>query len=99
MNDRERFIATLTFGNPDKICLQIGGGRESTLKRWHQEGLPEGAKPADFVLNELGISREEHQVVKGFFFNQRMNPVRSVRLHLYPERHRLCYPQVAQISC
>lgn len=40
MNARERFIETLTFGNPDKIPFMPGYGRESTLKRWHEEGLP-----------------------------------------------------------
>lgn len=87
MNDRERFIATLTFGNPDKAFLQIGGGRESTLKRWRGEGLPEGVNPADFVFGELGVSREKHQVVKGFFFNQRMNPVFEEKILSHENGH------------
>ena len=42
MNARERWLQTLLFGTPDKIPLQAGHGRESTWRRWHQEGLPEG---------------------------------------------------------
>ncbi len=42
MNSRERFIRSLNFGNPDKVFLTHRfGPRESTLRRWHKEGLPE----------------------------------------------------------
>ncbi|MHB9071541.1 MAG: uroporphyrinogen decarboxylase family protein [Sedimentisphaerales bacterium] len=40
MNERQRWLETLTFGTPDFIPLEPGHGRESTLERWHQEGLP-----------------------------------------------------------
>jgi len=52
---RERFIAALTFGNPDKIPLQSGGPRESTLREWHKQGLPEGKNHAEALLEELGL--------------------------------------------
>ncbi len=43
MTDRERFIETLTFGNPDRIPFMPGhdAPRESTRKRWRNEGVPE----------------------------------------------------------
>ena len=61
MTERERFIETLLFGKPDKIPLMPGGPRESTLKRWHQEGLPPGCDWYAFLLKELGITKETGQ--------------------------------------
>jgi hypothetical protein len=40
MNARQQYIETILFGSPDLIPLDAGGGRESTLERWHREGLP-----------------------------------------------------------
>ena len=42
LNARERYIETLTFGQPDKIPFIPGGPRKSTLARWRKEGLDEG---------------------------------------------------------
>ena len=74
MNARERFIKTLTFGTPDKIPLEVGEGRLSTLKRWHKEGLPDGVSPLAFVCDELGVNREIHKMDPDFYVNTRMNP-------------------------
>jgi len=42
MNSRQRFLASLLFGEPDKVFLTHHfGPRQSTLERWHKEGLPE----------------------------------------------------------
>ncbi len=43
MTTRERFIAALTFGAVDRIPFEPGGPRESTLRAWHAQGLPDGA--------------------------------------------------------
>lgn len=45
MNPRQRMLAALKFGAPDRVPLQVGGGRESTRARWHAEGLPEQGLP------------------------------------------------------
>jgi len=58
MTGRERFRETLLFGNPDKIPLLPGWGRESTLEAWHQQGLPEGVNYYEYLLEILGIQRE-----------------------------------------
>jgi hypothetical protein len=58
MTHRERFIQTLTFGNPDKIPLQPGGPRESTLRAWHTQGLPEGKNYTEALWDELGLAPE-----------------------------------------
>lgn len=59
MTPRERFIETLTFGKPDKVPLIPGGPRESTLKRWKNEGLPEGKHYYSALLEILGIEEEK----------------------------------------
>ncbi len=61
MTDRERFRQTLLFGRPDKIPLQPGGPRESTLKVWHSQGLPADVHWYDFLLDVLGIERAPTQ--------------------------------------
>lgn len=59
MNARQRFIETLTFGRPDRIPLQPGEPRESTLAAWHAQGLPQGVHWRDHLLEVLGIESEE----------------------------------------
>jgi uroporphyrinogen decarboxylase len=61
MNDRERYIQALTFGNPDKIPFGPGGPREKTLKRWRQEGLAEGVNHMDALYDILGFRPEPAQ--------------------------------------
>ena len=58
MNQRERYSETLLFGTPDKLPFSPGGPRESTLKRWRSEGLPEDVHFMDAVYGELGIAKE-----------------------------------------
>ena len=42
MTSRERYLATLTFGTPDRVPFEPSWPpRRSTLKRWHADGLPE----------------------------------------------------------
>lgn len=40
MNPRRDYVETLLFGRPDRIPLEPGAGRESTRRKWHQQGLP-----------------------------------------------------------
>ena len=46
------------FGKPDRVPLQPGGPRESTLAAWHTQGLPEGVYWYDYLMELLGIERE-----------------------------------------
>jgi len=57
MNDREMFLATMGFGNPTRIPLQPGWGRQSTISNWHAQGLPEGADPEAYLQEALGLDR------------------------------------------
>ncbi|NLW86703.1 MAG: hypothetical protein GXY38_07495 [Planctomycetes bacterium] len=55
MNARERYLATLSFGSPDRIPFLPGHGRESTRARWNREGLPADKDPIEHVRELLGI--------------------------------------------
>lgn len=52
MTQRERFIATMLFGEPDRIPLMPGCPRESTLAEWRRQGMPEDV-PFEVCLTEL----------------------------------------------
>ncbi|MHB1294610.1 MAG: uroporphyrinogen decarboxylase/cobalamine-independent methonine synthase family protein [Anaerolineae bacterium] len=58
MNPRQRYLATLRFGRPDRVPLHPGGPRESTLARWHTEGLPENEPYLDALSRAVGVPLE-----------------------------------------
>jgi uroporphyrinogen decarboxylase len=75
MNPRERYLETLLFGSPDRIPFEPGGPRESTLKRWHSEGLPENRNWFDCLCDTIGISPDPWQLTHTELeINFRMNP-------------------------
>ena len=55
MTERERYVATLTFGAPDRIPFEPGLPRESTLKRWREQGLPDSTDWNVYVSEAIGI--------------------------------------------
>ena len=61
MTQRERFLETILFGNPDKIPFSPGGARESTLAMWHKQGLPEGMDYFEALLKILKIEPDQTQ--------------------------------------
>lgn len=61
MNARERYVRALLFLGPDRVPLNPGAPRESTLAAWHQQGLPEGVDYYAALLDNLGISPEPWQ--------------------------------------
>ena len=81
MTSAERFVAALTFGNPDKVPLLPGGPRESTRARWVREGMPAeagenmGTALHHVICNELGIDMAEPINDTGFFEDFRMTPL------------------------
>jgi uroporphyrinogen decarboxylase len=72
MTERERYIATLTFQNADRVPFQPGHGRRSTLKAWHQQGLPPEIDDYNaYVCKLLGIPEAApsgNQVTAGVSF-------------------------------
>ena len=98
MTERERFIAALTFGSPDKIPLYIGEGRRSTLKRWNGEGLPKGVSPLAYVCDELGIKRDSHKIEHDFFVNTRMNPIFEEKILSHENGHYIVQDWMGAIT-
>jgi len=58
MNNRERYLASLKFGEPDRIPLEPGYPRESTLAAWYQQGLPNGDPWYQGLMENLGLAYE-----------------------------------------
>ena len=58
MTPRERYREAVLFGTPDRVPLSPGGPRESTLKVWYTQGLPEGKNYMEVLFEILGIERE-----------------------------------------
>lgn len=61
MNARQRFREAMLFGAPDKVPLEPGWPRQSTLHTWRQQGLPEEANWQEFLYTSLGIPLETCQ--------------------------------------
>jgi uroporphyrinogen decarboxylase len=55
MTPRERFLETVLFGKPDKIPFSPGGPRESTLAKWHEQGLPKDKNYMSAVYESIGL--------------------------------------------
>jgi len=58
MTPRERFLETVLFGKPDKIPFSPGGPRESTLAKWHEQGLPKDKSYMSVLYETLGIKTD-----------------------------------------
>ena len=78
MNQRERYLETLLFGKPDRIPFEPGGGRESTLRAWHSQGLPaevrDSGAAAERAYRDAGGRAELPRGGEGFWANERMIP-------------------------
>ncbi len=72
MNPRQRFFQTVRFGRPDRIPFEPGWPRESTLRAWRTQGLPEGVSWQTAISQVLGLPQEP-------FFTQIALPI-SFRL-------------------
>ncbi len=62
MNARERYHATMEFGQPDRAFLLFPWLWPSTLERWHTEGLP----PDVDVEAYFGTDRQEAAPIDTF---------------------------------
>ncbi|MCA1808252.1 MAG: uroporphyrinogen decarboxylase family protein [Kiritimatiellia bacterium] len=76
MQARERILATLSFGQPDRIPLRPGSARKSTLEKWHATGLDPAVK--DYNLEAYrqagGQLPWSEPGVKSFYAKERMIP-------------------------
>ena len=71
---RERFIECMHFGSPDRVPLEPGGPRESTLAAWHAQGLPAGKDWQEALREELGLPE----------WRRKPQPDLGVVLHILP---------------
>ncbi|MBI5726092.1 MAG: hypothetical protein HZA50_19185 [Planctomycetes bacterium] len=90
MNARERWIKTMTFANPDRIPFEPGGPRESTLARWHKEGLPEGKHYYAHLLETLGIEPQPAGKPVGLGVDFRMIPQFEEKVIEHRDGHYIC---------
>jgi len=75
MNMRQLWLDTILFGHPERIPLTPGGGRESTLQRWHSEGLdPDVDDIAEYAYRQAGGTLDWPRVEEVFRFDERMIP-------------------------
>ncbi|NLE43568.1 MAG: hypothetical protein GX620_02505 [Chloroflexi bacterium] len=58
MTPRERYVTAITFGRPDRVPLDPGWPRESTLRVWTEQGLPAGSNWRECLLEHLGLQAE-----------------------------------------
>ncbi|HON05257.1 MAG TPA: uroporphyrinogen decarboxylase family protein [Candidatus Ratteibacteria bacterium] len=87
MNFRTRFIASLDFSKPDKVSFLPGGPRESTLKRWHSEGLPEDSDYMEVLCSIIGIPYEKSDYSKYINVLFRMNPMFEEKVLKHEDGH------------
>ncbi len=58
MTDRERVLSALDFQEADRVAIQDGPWT-TTIRRWHEEGLPENIEPAEyFGFAMVGVSAD-----------------------------------------
>jgi len=98
MTPRERFIQTLTFGNPDKIPLQAGGPRESTLRMWHTPALPEGKNHDEALREELGLPPEPKNPNISVGFSFRMIPEFEEKVLSHENGHKIVQDWMGAIT-
>ena len=71
---QQRYIETLTFGNPDKIPFIPGNPRESTRAAWYRQGLPEGTDWFNHLAETLGIEAKKTDMPATIRVDVRMIP-------------------------
>ena len=77
MTPRARYRETLHFGTPDRVPLTPGTGRRSTLRAWHEQGLPPDVAPEDvveFAYRQAGGTLPWPRDEAGFPVSERMIP-------------------------
>ena len=98
MTPRERYREALLFGKPDKVPLNPGGPRESTLAVWRQQGLPEGVNYYDTLLEILGIEKEKTKPQVGLGVSFRMIPTFEEKVLEHKDGHYIVQDWMGAIT-
>lgn len=87
MTPRQRYIETLTFGDPDRVPFEPGRPRESTLAAWRTQGLPREADWHAFLLEQLGIEPQPDRPGADLGLDFRMIPQFQEKVLSHAEGH------------
>lgn len=98
MTPRERMLETLTFGTPDKIPFAPGAPRESTLKRWHKEGLPEKLHWQKALAEILGLPSGSFSHNFGLGVDFRMIPTFEEKVLEHKDGHYIVQDWMGNIT-
>jgi uroporphyrinogen-III decarboxylase len=99
MNERERYLATVEYGQPDRVPMRTMGPRQSTLARWRAEGLPDGRDWFDFMCQTLGIAYQHpRQQVTGPGVNFRMVPTFEERVLEHRDGHYIVQDWMGNVT-
>jgi hypothetical protein len=98
MKPRERYLETLLFGRPDHVPLAPGGPRESTLRAWHEQGLPESAHYLDALSQILSVPREAFDTVASLPTFLRMIPIFEEKVLEHKDGHYIVQDWMGAIT-
>jgi uroporphyrinogen decarboxylase len=98
MNPRERYLATLLFARPDHVPLAPGAPRESTLRAWHSQGLPEGQPYQDALSALLGVPRIAFDTLARLPEAFKMIPTFEERVLEHRDRHYIVQDWMGAIT-
>ena len=99
MTPRERYLETLLFGTPDRIPFEPCGPREKTLKRWHDEGLPQDGNWFGHLSAEIGVKHgTTRQPVVSPGVNFRMNPTFEEKVLEHKDGHYIVQDWMGAIT-
>ncbi len=95
---RERYVAALTFGTPDRIPFEPGGPRESTLKRWSAEGMPTDRPWRDALAEAVGLPGECWTPACGLDVDFRMRPTFEEKVLEHRDGHYIVQDWMGNIT-
>ena len=98
MKPRERYMETLLFGRPDHVPLAPGGPRESTLKVWREQGLPENVDYRDALSQILDVPREALDTVAALPTFFRMIPIFEEKVLEHKDGHYIVQDWMGAIT-
>jgi hypothetical protein len=97
VNFRECYLETLLFGSPERIPFMPGGPRESTLRAWHTQGLPQDRSWHEVLLDELQISPMPGGA-EGLGLNSQMIPIFEEKVLEHKDGHYIVQDWMGAIT-
>jgi uroporphyrinogen decarboxylase len=98
MTPRERYLATMKFGAPDRIPFEPGWPRKSTRERWYADGLTRDQEWFDVLCAEIGLEREQTQPVVQPGVNFRMMPMFEEKVLEHKDGHYIVQDWMGNIT-